>query len=150
MNKPADVTARRHASTARRWAASLLAVVIVAAGLVSGWPTALYRYVFAPTVTVEIQYVGIACGSHLQWNPNLATVAPGTRVEFVNTTPYWTVPIKIAASSDLAAPAVAVSPPVAPAATWTHVFWQRGDFFLTSTQEMQQQAGLAGWLSVAN
>lgn len=143
MNRPGTTAARRSAAT-------FLAAVVVVAALATGWPAALYRYMLGPVVTVEIQYVGIACGSHLQWNPSLANVAPGTRVEIVNTTPYWTVPIKIAASNDLAAPALATSPPVAPAATWTHVFWQRGDFFLTSTEPMQQQAGLSGWLTVTN
>lgn len=142
MNRPGT-------AAAPRWAAAFLAAVIIVVTVASGWPAAVYRYLLGPTVTVEIQYVGIACGSHLQWNPNLMEVRPGTRVEFVNTTPYWTVPIKIAASNDLAAPALTTSPPIAPAATWIHVFWQQGDYFLTSTEAMQQQAGLAGWLGVA-
>lgn len=140
---------RRTRTAARIAAALLLAMAVIAvAGLATGRAAAVYRYMTSDPVTIEIEYVGIACGSHLRWKAPRDGLAAGTRIRFVNTTAYWHVPVEIATANRSDAAVLVTSPALPPGGEWEHVFWQSGDYFLRSAETMQQQAGLAGWVTV--
>lgn len=141
-------TARRPHRTAANVAVTAFLAVIVGYVIFTGSAAAAYRFAAAEPVTVEIQYVGIACGSHLRWQTPRAGIPAGTRIRFVNTTSYWNIPIEITTANRADAPVVATSPVLSPGGEWEYVFWHRGEYFLRSAETMQQQAGLARWLTI--
>lgn len=125
-----------------------LAAVVMIVGLATGRAAAIYRYVAGDEITVKIEHIGIACGSHLRWKVPRGGLTAGTRIRFVNTTNYWHVPVEITTANHPDAPALVTSPALPPGGEWHYVFWRSGDYFLRSAETMQQQAGLAGWVTV--
>src|SRR5690606_27254301 len=76
------------------------------------------------------------------------TVARGNRVRFVNTTPFWTVPVMVTAGDTPDGPPWVASPALRPGESWTYIFWQPGRFTVTSANPLQRWAGLQGHLTV--
>jgi len=138
------MTCRRKLIVALAGSTLLLAAVMA----VTGWSSAIYRYVRGADTVIEVRLIGIACGSHLQWEPRSLTVARGNRVRFVNTTPFWTVPVMVIASDTPDGPPWATSPPLRPGESWTYTFWKPGRFTVTSANPLQRWAGLQGHLTV--
>lgn len=155
MATPRSVTLKLAPTIRHRWRWLALMLLTVAAVLavvaaLSQMSTlrAVGTYLTGPEVVAEAQFQGEGCGAHLRWGQDPLSIPTGTRVHFANETGFWQFPVLIERWEDGQVEIVAESPALAVGERWSYVFWEPGQYRMTSSKSMVRLAGLEGSINV--
>jgi hypothetical protein len=146
----ADTLALATSRVERRLGIALALLLLGIAGIVTSVLAGpIIQYAAGPEIRIAAGMEGDACGSHLSWAIESRELAPGSRVEIVNDSVYWRIPVVIERErSDGSLEIVAESPVLDGGQSWTHTFWRSGSYRIASADETQRRAGLDLSISV--
>lgn len=133
----------------RKMAVAFLGIVLATVWIAkAGWILAAYRYLHGPEQVVEVHFPGMVCGAHFRGEVRTIHAARGSRIRFVNASPYWPVSVQLSPAGIEGRKGPVVSPPLHPGESWTYTSWREGRFFVASVQPLERWAAWQGWLHV--
>lgn len=147
---------RRSRLRSRRLLLPLVTAAVLLIGTFSvSYATPIKHYLAGTEVTVAAEFRGAGCGTHIQWDQEQVAIEAGTRLRFVNSSGFgsasslWEIPVqieKLGAGGEREI--VYTSPPLRDGESWSYLFWETGDYIVTSSNTMIRYAGLESSVSV--